>query len=94
MYKRAHHQHVFKLLQALDGALLEQTECYFGGGTAIVLSLDEYRESGWSGKAFNNAIARMARPGHLAACLKKLQMDDSWLQRIPQIFSSTTSLCK
>lgn len=222
MCKRAHHQRVFKLMQALDGTLLEQTECYFGGGTAIVLLLDEYRESvdvdlicasaegyrvlrniaydrglagffteapkqlrdlkadrygirtfveidntpikfeiiredriplsgemnslwgipvlcrtdmyaekllantdrytdistasrdiidlalmiqnwgpipesAWkkvrnaygesAGKAFNNAIAMMAHPGHLAASLKKLQMDDSWLQRIPQIFN-------
>lgn len=221
MYKRAHHQRVLKLLQALDGTLLEQTECYFGGGTAIVLMLDEYRESvdvdlicasadgyrvlrniaydwglagffsetpeqlrelkadrygirsfveidntpikfeiiredriplsgemnplwgipvlcqtdmyaekllantdrytdistasrdiidlalmiqnwgpipenAWekvrsaygesAGKTFNNAIAMMARPEYLAACLKKLQMEDSWLQRIPQIF--------
>jgi len=229
MYRRPHHQRVFKLLQTLDGALLEQTECYFGGGTAIVLSLDEYRESvdvdlmcasaegyrtlrniaydrglagfftatpkqlrelkadrygirtfievddtpikfeiiredripllgqksplwgipalcrtdmyaekllantdryadistasrdiidlalmiqGWgpipeiawekvrnaygesARKAFNSAIEMLARPGHLAACLKKLQMDDSWLQRIPQILSITASFDK
>lgn len=229
MYKRPHHQRVFKLLQTLDGSLLEQSECYFGGGTAIVLSLDEYRESvdvdlmcasaegyrtlrniaydrglagffmtapkqlrdlkadrygirtflevddtpikfeiiredriplsgemsplwgipalcrtdmyaekllantdryadistasrdiidlslmiqrwgpipelAWekvrnaygesSKKAFNGAIEMIARPGHLAACLKKLQMDDSWLQAIPHIFGITISPSK
>ncbi|MDP2785855.1 MAG: nucleotidyl transferase AbiEii/AbiGii toxin family protein [Sulfurimicrobium sp.] len=226
MYKQPHHQRVFQLLQTLDGSLLEQSECYFGGGTAIALSLDEYRESvdialmcasaegyrtlrniaydrglagfftttpkqlrdlkadrygirtfievddtpikfeiiredriplsgemspiwgipalcradmyaekllantdryadistasrdiidlalmiqGWgpipeiawekvgnaygesAGKAFNSAIEMTARHGHLAACLKKLQMDDSWLQRIPRILSITAS---
>lgn len=229
MYRRPHHQRVFKLLQTLNGSLLEQAECYFGGGTAIVLSLDEYRESvdvdlmcasaegyrilrniaydqglagfftttpkqlrelkadrygirtfvevdntpikfeiiredriplsgainqlwgipelcrtdmyaekllantdryadistasrdildlalmiqGWgpipeiawekvrnaygesAEKAFNSAVEMIARPGHLAACLKKLQMDDIWLQRIPQIFTITAQLDK
>lgn len=226
MYKRPHHQRVLKLLQTLDGSLLEHVACFFGGGTAIVLSLDEYRESvdvdlmcasaegyrilrniaydqGLAGffttnpkqlrdlkadrygirtfievddtpikfeiiredriplsgemnplwgipalrqtdmyaekllantdrfadtstasrdiidlaimiqrwgpvpeiawkkvisaygesaeNAFNRAREMITRPEHLAACLKKLQMDDSWLQRIPHIFSSTES---
>lgn len=229
MYRRTHHQRVFKLLQTLNGSLLEQAECYFGGGTAIVLSLDEYRESvdvglmcasaegyrilrniaydrglagffttppeqlrelkadrygirtfvevdntpikfeiiredriplsgginplwgipelcrtdmyaekllantdryadistasrdiidlalmihGWgpipeiakekvrnaygesAEKAFNSAVEMIARPEHLAACLKKLQMDDVWLQRIPRIFNITAQLGK
>ncbi|CEE84472.1 conserved hypothetical protein [Xanthomonas citri pv. citri] len=29
----------------MDPQLLEKAECYFGGGTAIALALDEYRES-------------------------------------------------
>ena len=33
------------MLESLNTALLAQTACYFGGGTAIVLLLDEYRES-------------------------------------------------
>ena len=33
------------MLGALNSALLQQAECYFAGGTAIVLALDEYRES-------------------------------------------------
>lgn len=45
MFKRPHHQRIVKVLAALDADLLQQAECYFGGGTAIVLSLDEYRES-------------------------------------------------
>lgn len=45
MYKRPHHQRIARLLQAFDADLLRKAECYFGGGTAIVLALDEYRES-------------------------------------------------
>ncbi|MDR6103326.1 hypothetical protein QE369_003523 [Agrobacterium larrymoorei] len=45
LFRRPHHNAVLTVLNALDGALLERAECFFGGGTAIVLSLDEYRES-------------------------------------------------
>lgn len=45
MFRRAHHQRVYRVLECLDEALLAQTGCCFGGGTAIVLLLDEYRES-------------------------------------------------
>ncbi len=45
MFKRLHHQRIHTLLQNLDSDLLVRCECYFAGGTAIVLALDEYRES-------------------------------------------------
>ncbi|MEN9866485.1 MAG: hypothetical protein RL748_2075 [Pseudomonadota bacterium] len=45
MFKRAHHQRIARVLAALDSDLLQQAQCYFAGGTAIVLLLDEYRES-------------------------------------------------
>lgn len=45
MFKRAHHQRVARILDALNIPLLTEAACYFGGGTAIVLLLDEYRES-------------------------------------------------
>jgi hypothetical protein len=45
MFKRPHHQRIARILGALDAELLQQAECYFAGGTAIVLLLDEYRES-------------------------------------------------
>ena len=45
MYKRAHHNAIAKLLAAFNSDLLQEAECYFGGGTAIVLLMDEYRES-------------------------------------------------
>lgn len=38
-------QHPNDILRALNGELLLDAECYFGGGTAIVLDLDEYCES-------------------------------------------------
>jgi hypothetical protein len=45
LFRRPHHQRVHKLLQALNAPLLNSIGCFFGGGTAIVLLLGEYRES-------------------------------------------------
>ena len=45
MYKRPHHQRIAKVLETFDCDVLNNTKCFFGGGTAIVLLLDEYRES-------------------------------------------------
>lgn len=45
MFSRPHHQRIAKALAAFDPDLLARAHCYFAGGTAIVLQLDEYRES-------------------------------------------------
>lgn len=45
MLERAHHRHIATALHAFDGQRLQDAGCYFGGGTAIVLLLDEYRTS-------------------------------------------------
>ena len=45
MYKRPHHQRVAAVLAGMNAPLLRDAQCYFGGGTAIALQLDEYRES-------------------------------------------------
>lgn len=45
MHKRPHHQRIQKVLESLDTQLLLKHQCLFGGGTAIALSLGEYRES-------------------------------------------------
>ena len=45
MFERPHHQRIARLLDSLDGALLRQHQCLFGGGTAIALRFGEYRES-------------------------------------------------
>lgn len=45
LFRRAHHQRVWQVLENLDASILNHTSCYFGGGTAIVLLLNEYRES-------------------------------------------------
>ena len=44
-FRREHHQHIHQVLLALDAAMLRSHRCYFGGGTAIVLTHGEYRES-------------------------------------------------
>ncbi|MCD9027033.1 nucleotidyl transferase AbiEii/AbiGii toxin family protein [Luteimonas sp. BDR2-5] len=45
MFERPHHRRIARVLAALDANLLAEAHCYFGGGTAIVLQLGEYRES-------------------------------------------------
>lgn len=45
MFERAHHRHIARVLESLDGALLRERRCYFGGGTAMALRHGEYRES-------------------------------------------------
>lgn len=45
MYKRPHHQRIFRVLEKMDADVLQRADCYFGGGTAIALMADEYRES-------------------------------------------------
>jgi hypothetical protein len=42
---RPRHKTVLAALHSLDSAFLARCECYFGGGTRIVLALGEYRES-------------------------------------------------
>lgn len=45
MFKRPHHQRIETLLRTLNSDVLQNAHCFFGGGTAIVLLLGEYRES-------------------------------------------------
>lgn len=44
-FKRPCHAIVAKALALLDSKFLARSQCYFGGGTRIVLALGEYRES-------------------------------------------------
>ena len=44
-FKRPLHEAVLRHLARLDPSFLAECRCYFGGGTRIVLELDEYRES-------------------------------------------------
>ena len=43
--RRPLHRAVQQVLDSLNAPFLETCKCYFGGGTRIVLELDEYRES-------------------------------------------------
>lgn len=45
MFERPHHQRIARVLQALNGPLLRENNCLFGGGTVIALRYGEYRES-------------------------------------------------
>lgn len=45
LYQRERHQKIAYVLNCLDRDLFMKHECFFGGGTAIVLKNNEYRES-------------------------------------------------
>lgn len=45
LYSRPHHQRIQWILESLNPDLLLRNQCLFGGGTAIVLTHGEYRES-------------------------------------------------
>ena len=44
-YRRPHHRLVSRALKSMDASFLVRTECYFGGGTLLAMTLGEYRES-------------------------------------------------
>lgn len=46
MFEHPHHRRIARVLSALNGDLLREANCLFGGGTAMALRFDEYRESG------------------------------------------------
>jgi hypothetical protein len=45
MFRRKHHRDIALILSNLNAEWLREHHCYFGGGTAIVLLHDEFRES-------------------------------------------------
>lgn len=45
LFRRRHHNVILHVLRCLNGDFLREAECYFVGGTAMVLELGEYRES-------------------------------------------------
>lgn len=45
MFERPHHRRIAHVLNALNGPLLKENNCLFGGGTVIALRYGEYRES-------------------------------------------------
>ena len=45
MFERPHHRRIARVLSALNADLLRESNCLFGGGTAMALRFGEYRES-------------------------------------------------
>ncbi|WP_374029955.1 nucleotidyl transferase AbiEii/AbiGii toxin family protein [Bdellovibrio bacteriovorus] len=89
MFKREHHKRIASILQALNADLLDQHQCLFGGGTAIVLARDEYRESvdidflvsdssGYRDLRqllVSKGIAAIARPGMQIVSMREVRAD-------------------
>lgn len=44
-FRRPHHRLVASALKSMDASFLVRTECWFGGGTMLAMTLGEYRES-------------------------------------------------
>ena len=44
-YRKPHHRLIGSVLKRMDAGFLARTECYFGGGTLLAMTLGEYRES-------------------------------------------------
>lgn len=44
-YRRALHKRIAGILARMDAEFLEEAECFFGGGTQLVMSHGEFRES-------------------------------------------------
>jgi hypothetical protein len=44
-YRRPLHRRIAHLLSLVDGQFLEQAQCFFGGGTQLVMAHGEFRES-------------------------------------------------
>ena len=94
-FTRDHHTAILAALRALDGDLLMDAKCFFGGGTAIVLALGEYRKSvdidflcsdkdGYrtvrTALAGEKTLAPILRDGAELACLRDVKADQYGLR--------------
>ncbi|VDC28626.1 nucleotidyl transferase AbiEii/AbiGii toxin family protein [Pseudogemmobacter humi] len=89
MFERPHHNAIATILAALDDRLLLEARCFLGGGTAIVLALDEYRDSvdiaffcssqeGYRllrSTAFDRGLDGLLKPGAEVAALRDMRAD-------------------
>ena len=77
VFERPHHRRIAQVLGALDGALLKENNCLFGGGTAIALRYGEYRESVdidflvSDGGGYRNLRQLLTGPRGMAAILRE-----------------------
>ncbi len=96
-YSRARHNAVDQILARLNADFLARAKCFFGGGTRIVLELNEYRESAdidflCSDREGYRALRSTIRPdslGELAraplALLREVRADQYGLRTVLQI---------
>lgn len=89
MFKRDHHIKIATLLQAMNSDILDHYNCLFGGGTAIALTQDEFRESldldflisdsksyqGLREKLKSEGIQSLARSGMILEAVSDIRVD-------------------
>ncbi len=99
MFERNHHRHIASVLGALNAPLLAEHACYFGGGTAMALRYNEYRESVDIDFLVSNldgyralrqlltgpeALQTIARPGTVLKTLREVRADQYGIRTIVQ----------
>ena len=99
MFERTHHRHIASVLGALNAPLLAEHACYFGGGTAMALRYNEYRESVDIDFLVSNldgyralrqlltgpeALQTIARPGAVLKTLREVRADQYGIRTIVQ----------
>lgn len=97
LYKRTHHQHIAAVLAHLNPQYLMEHQCYFGGGTAIALRHDEFRESvdidflisdlGLYGKVRNDVrdhhdLSPLLLPGKTLELVRELRTDQYGIRTV------------
>ena len=102
MFKREHHNSIALILQSLNTELLNTNACLFGGGTAIVLAREEYRESTdidflvSDRKGYQNlrsllkekGIIGISRPGVHLSSLSDIRADQYGIRTMLQVGSA------
>ncbi|GBU15177.1 hypothetical protein AwPolaro_05550 [Polaromonas sp.] len=66
MFERPHHQRIDKLLHSFNSELLQEAECFFGGGTAIVVSAPQT-------PALKDVLTEQSEAGNLTHCPQRRQ---------------------
>jgi hypothetical protein len=99
LFERVHHRHIASVLGALNAPLLAEHACYFGGGTAMALRYNEYRESVNIDFLVSNldgyralrqlltgpeALQTIARPGAVLKTLREVRADQYGIRTIVQ----------
>lgn len=98
-FTRSHHQRIASILQAMDADFLNSIECFFGGGTAIAMLIDEYRTSvdidfmvsnraGYRtlrSSVFDHQLHQLFKPGQTPTLTREVRSDRDGVRTVLQL---------